>query len=89
MEALACGTPCVVADTGGLPEVAGPLGILCDPREPASIARGIVRLMDDPAHRARVAAEGPRHAQAFSLEAMARGYLGVYARAVAARRASR
>ena len=89
VEALACGTPCVVADTGGLPEVVGPLGILCDPRDPASIARGIVRLMDDPAHRARVAAEGPRRALSFSLEAMARGYLSVYARAVAARGAAR
>ncbi len=89
VEALACGVPCVVADTGGLPEVTGPLGILCDPRDPSSIARGIARLMDDAAHRTRVAMEGPRRAQSFSFEAMARGYLTVYERAVAARRAAR
>jgi D-inositol-3-phosphate glycosyltransferase len=87
VEALACGTPCVVADTGGLPEVTGRLGILCDPRDPVSIARGIERLMDDTAHRAHIAAEGPRHAQAFSLDAMARGYLEVYRRAARDREA--
>lgn len=85
IESLACGTPCVVSNTGGLVEVTGPLGIACDPTEPLSIAAGIARLLDDGAHRRRVAAEGPVWAQGFSREAMARGYLEVYRRAISER----
>lgn len=78
IESLACGTPCVVASIGGLPEVTGPLGLLVDPMEPQAIAGGIARLLDDDEHRARVAIEGPEWAKRFSYQEMARGYLSIY-----------
>lgn len=78
VEALACGTPCVVSNRSALPEVTGTLGILVDPADPADIACGIRRLIEDDGHRARVAAEGPVWAQRFSCRAMAEGYLAVY-----------
>jgi glycosyltransferase involved in cell wall biosynthesis len=78
IESLACGTPCVVAGTGGLVEVAGDLGLFVDGTDPASIADGIVRLLDDESHRRRVRAEGPEWAKRFSYQEMARRYLAIY-----------
>lgn len=78
IESLACGTPCVVARIGGLVEVAGMLGLFVDPADPASIADGISRLLDDGAHRARVRVEGPEWAKRFSHRQMARRYLSIY-----------
>ena len=78
VEALACGTPCAVSNRSALPEVTGDLGILVEPSDPADIARGVRRLIEDDGHRARVAAEGPAWARRFSCRAMAEGYLAVY-----------
>lgn len=78
IESLACGTPCVVAQVGGLIEVAGDLGLFVDPTDPASIADGIARLLDDETHRQRVRIEGPEWAKRFSYQEMARGYLAIY-----------
>jgi glycosyltransferase involved in cell wall biosynthesis len=78
VEALACGTPCVVSDRSALPEVTGTLGILVDPANPDDIARGLRRMIEDDGHRARVAEEGPVWARRFSCRAMAEGYLTVY-----------
>lgn len=79
IESLACGTPCVVARIGGLIEVAGDLGLFVDPTDPASIANGIDRLLDDETHRQRVRVQGPEWAKHFSYQEMARRYLAIYA----------
>lgn len=82
LEALACGTPCVVSSTGGLPEVVGSLGVIVDANDPDSIAAGMLRVRNGDGLRARVRAEGPRWARRFSSEAMARGYMTLYRRAM-------
>ena len=41
LEAMACGTPVVVADRGGLPEVVGDAGTLVDPTDPHAIADAV------------------------------------------------
>lgn len=79
IESLACGTPCVVARTGGLVEVAGDLGLFVDGTDPISIADGITRLLDDDAHHQRIRIAGPEWAKRFSYQEMARGYLALYA----------
>ncbi len=77
-ECLACGVPCVVSNTGALPEVVGELGILVDPHDPDDIAAGMVRLLDDESHRAMVRTKGPEWTERFSYQAMAAGYMEVY-----------
>ncbi len=75
LEALSAGRPVCVSRTGALPEVVGPLGILCDPFDEASIAAGLEQGIGDTAHRARCADEGPGWAAARSWDRTAEGLL--------------
>jgi glycosyltransferase involved in cell wall biosynthesis len=61
VEAMACGTPLVATTAGALPEVVGPDGhaaLHVPPADPESLAAAIGRLLDDPALRARLGANG-------------------------------
>lgn len=62
VEALAMGKPIVASRTGPGPEVIedGVTGVLCNPQDPSSIAAGVIKLLQDPAARMRLA----RHARA-------------------------
>ena len=62
VEALACGTPVVASDVGGVPEVVRPgeTGLLVQPRDAAGLAEAMRTLADDPALRARMAEAGKR-----------------------------
>ena len=59
VEAMACGCP-VVTSSGrhAAPEVAGGAAVLVDPADPAAIADGLARVLDDPALRAELIAKG-------------------------------
>ncbi|RRR68152.1 MAG: glycosyltransferase family 1 protein, partial [Candidatus Viridilinea halotolerans] len=50
LEALACGTPVLTANSGSLPEVAGGAAILVDPHSPTAIANGIERTLQQTEH---------------------------------------
>ena len=49
LEAMACGTPVVCADAGGLPEAAGGAARLVDPTDQRAIADAVMATLDDPA----------------------------------------
>ena len=66
IEALACGVPVLVASAGALPEVTAPLGVLCDPLDVDSIARGLDRVVSDPTVGEQARLLGPAHASRFS-----------------------
>jgi glycosyltransferase involved in cell wall biosynthesis len=83
VEALACGTPVVAADTSSLPEAGGAAAVYFDPRDPAALAAQLDALLGDPAARARAAAVGPEQARRFSWEQAGRDLLAVYERALA------
>lgn len=56
IEAMACGTPCVVTDSGGVSEYARP-GVNClmvPPRDPAALAKAIASLIQDEPLRRRL-----------------------------------
>ena len=77
LEAMACGTPVVVADATSLPEVVGEAGILVDPRKEEAIAAGLAKVASDAGLRRALAEAGLRRARHFSWEASARRSLSV------------
>jgi len=78
LEAMACGTPVVCSNTSSFPEVVGDAALTVDPLDPDALARAITTALGDEALRARLSAQGPRRAAAFSWEATARTVLQIY-----------
>jgi glycosyltransferase involved in cell wall biosynthesis len=82
LEALACGTPVIVADRGALPEVVGDAALVVAPEvEPVTAA--LTRVLGDDALAADLRARGPVRARELSWEATAEGWLAALERAVA------
>lgn len=65
LEAMACGTPVVVADSSSLPEVVGDAGVLVAGEVPA-LAAAIAALLDDDAARSRSRDAGLARAKRFA-----------------------
>lgn len=57
-EAMAAGTPVVVTDTGGLPELVAGAGLLVPVGDADALAAGVARLLADEGEHARLAAAG-------------------------------
>jgi mannosyltransferase len=78
LEALACGTPVVAYDTGGIPEVIGSdgeTGLLVEPDDPSQLAAGIDKLLSDQVLADRIARNGLHRArELFSPELAAERY---------------
>ncbi|NDJ76338.1 MAG: glycosyltransferase family 4 protein [Chloroflexi bacterium] len=82
-EAMACGTPVVVANRSSLPEVVGKAGLLVDPDDPADIAAALQRLLTDSDLHTRLRAAGRTQVAQFTWRRTAQIALDVY-RAVGA-----
>lgn len=78
LEAMACGTPVVAANTSSLPEVIGEAGLLIPPTDVDALAGALARLLDDPALRADLIARGRQQAQRFTWAHAARQLLDRY-----------
>lgn len=79
LEAMASGTPAVVAASSSLPEVVGDAGVVVDPGDPSAWAAAIARIRDDPAAVASLVAAGRAHAAARRWVDTAAGHLDVWA----------
>jgi glycosyltransferase involved in cell wall biosynthesis len=82
LESMACGLPLVGTNVGGIPEIIvdGESGVLVEPREPAQLAREIIRLLQDDAFRARLGAGArSRVEKIFAWPEIARRTAEVYA----------
>jgi glycosyltransferase involved in cell wall biosynthesis len=82
LEALACGTPTVIADNSSLPEVVADAAVLVSAEDVGSIASGIARVVSDAGLRARLRAAGPAQARKFTWEQAAKRVLACYQRAI-------
>ncbi|MGI9145877.1 MAG: glycosyltransferase family 4 protein [Chloroflexota bacterium] len=72
LEALACGSPLVASNRGSVPEIVGDAGLLVDPLDVGSIARGLELAVRDAAVRTALRARGPRRAARFDWPSAAR-----------------
>ncbi len=85
-EAMSCGTPVIVTDGGALPEVAGDAGIIVRKNDPRALARAMTRILNDPDHRAAIAASCHDHAvKRFNWDRIAPRYLEFFERAITGR----
>ena len=66
LEAMACGTPVVTANTSALPEVAGDASLLVDPSSVEEIAAAMERIVTDTSLRQQLRERGLTQAARFS-----------------------
>jgi len=81
LEAMASGLPCVVADSGGLPEsvVDGETGYVCQPADSIAFAGRIIELLGDKALRERMGITGQHRVEkCFSEEIQEQKILNIY-----------
>ena len=86
LEAMACGTPVVYADTSSLTELLGEAGMAVAPASASALAQGMRQLLDNESLRQMFRAKGLAHAQRYSWNEAARGVLDMYARVAANQR---
>ena len=82
LEAMACGTPVVCANTSSLPELAGDAALLVDPLDTTALASTLGRLLDDPSLRASLTERGLAQVRQFSWAKAAEEVMGVMEEAV-------
>ena len=83
LEALACGVPVVTSNVSSLPEVVGEAALSVSPGDIGALTGAIRAALTSAEVRARLAAEGPRRAAAFTWTKTARETAAVYREAVA------
>ena len=85
LEALACGTPVIATDVGGISEqiIEGKTGFLIPRGDAEALAKNIRQLATNPILRQRLAEAAAQDAEKrFGLERMARAYLDFYQQAL-------
>ena len=78
LEAMACGTPVVVANLSSLPEVVGEAGLLVNPDDVDDIAQTLARVLTDEPLQGQMRELGLAQAARFTWERAARETLAVY-----------
>lgn len=80
LEAMAAGTPVVASDISGYRDVArqGKEAVLVPGGDPAALADGLRRVLDDPVLAARLVDAGTARAASFSMERLAARYVDLY-----------
>ncbi|MEH2421028.1 MAG: glycosyltransferase family 4 protein [Nostoc sp.] len=85
LESMACGTPTVSFNIGGVPESVRHLitGYLATPEDPDDFCHGIVQLLSDECLRTQLSQNGRKIAvQEYSLELHTKRYLDLYTRLI-------
>jgi glycosyltransferase involved in cell wall biosynthesis len=78
LEAMACGTVVIAANSSSIPEVVGDAGILFDPQSVDDLADIAIELLDAPSKRDRLIAKGFDRHQQFSWDKTASQTFKVY-----------
>jgi glycosyltransferase involved in cell wall biosynthesis len=78
LEAMACGTPVICANTSSLPEVVGDAAITVNPHDVEAWAEALRTVLTDPAHQLEMRERGIAQAEKFSWRFAAQETLTVY-----------
>jgi glycosyltransferase involved in cell wall biosynthesis len=79
LEAMACGTPVVAANSPAVSEAVGDAALTFEPRDPCELAAQLANVLTDPTLRATVIRRGTARARQFTWERVARATLQAYA----------
>jgi glycosyltransferase involved in cell wall biosynthesis len=86
LEAMACGTAVVVANSASLPEVVGEDGLYCEPRSPESLCSAIQFLLANPERKRNLEQAALKRARRFTWRESARKLADVYSLMATAKR---
>lgn len=89
LEAMACGTPVVCANSSSLPELVGDAALTVAPTDTGALAEALHRVLTDAELHSRLVARGFERVRRFTWEASARATLDVLVEAAGARYAGR
>ncbi len=78
IEALWSKTPVITSNCSSMPEAAGNGAFLCNPKEPASIAEGIVKIIKDKNYAQELIEKGSEHIKNFENEVVTKQVLNLY-----------
>jgi len=78
LEAMAAGTPCLVARIGALEEVCGDAALYCEPRDASDVADKIFQLAADSALRDALRGRGRERARSYSWDRTANQTIDVF-----------
>jgi glycosyltransferase involved in cell wall biosynthesis len=78
LEAMACGTPVLAADTSSLPEIVGSAGEIFPLEDPGGLAERMAALAASPEKLREMSKRGLERAASFTWEKTARKTLGIY-----------
>ncbi len=77
LEAMACGTPVVAANSSAIPEVAGDAALLVDPTDVAAIGTALVRVLTGEPIRRQCIVRGRTRASTYTWERTAEATIGL------------
>jgi glycosyltransferase involved in cell wall biosynthesis len=83
LEALACGTPVIAANTSALPEAGGKAALYFEPADVAGLVKQMLAVLDNPDQAVTMREEGLLHARTFSWANSGRAMSDVYHHALA------
>jgi glycosyltransferase involved in cell wall biosynthesis len=82
LEAMACGSPVIAANTSAIPEVAGQAALLYEPDDLTELIDHIAILLDDPQIAAKMQENGLNQATRFTWQRASQELITVYDRAL-------
>jgi glycosyltransferase involved in cell wall biosynthesis len=78
LEAMASGTPVLLANSSSHPEAGGDVAVYFPPGDPAALSTAMASLLQDPARRAALGTAGVARAAGFTWDAAARATAAAY-----------
>jgi glycosyltransferase involved in cell wall biosynthesis len=82
LEAMACGTPVIAAQTSAIPEAAGDAALLFDPQDKDALHERMAAVLDDPSLAAKMRQKGLSQVAHYTWPGAARQMFDVYRKAL-------
>ncbi|MEK7500239.1 MAG: glycosyltransferase, partial [Patescibacteria group bacterium] len=82
IEAMMCGAPVIASNSSSLPELLGNAVEYINPESVEDIARGMIKISEDPVYAQSLSTYGKKHAQQYQWQQAAKEHIRVYEKAL-------